>query len=137
MKNISKLFLGVAILLSVSGNVFAQQKIAKSIASVKEDGDFIYFSLTSPKPFIFGNNRYILHIGSTDFFRNKQSINRDRTGSMTFLIPVADFNMLKDGAAIYLTYGQPSTDNNDLEELSKADVPCWSLGKFSKTLLTK
>ena len=137
MKNISTLFFGLAILLSLSGNVFAQQKMAKSIATVKEDGEFIDFNLSSPKPFIFGNNRYILHIGSADFYRNKQTINSDRTGSMTFFIPAGDFNALKEGAAIYLTYGQPSTDNNDLEELSKADAPCWSLGKFSKTLLSK
>ena len=137
MKNVSALIWGLTIMLSCSGSVFAQQKMAKNIASVKQDGEFVDFNLTSPKPFIFGNNRYILHIGSSDFYRNKQTINSDRTGSMTFLIPANDFDALKEGAAIYLTYGEPSTDNNDLEELSKADVPVWSLGKFSKTLLTK
>ncbi len=137
MKYIHTFILGFAFVCSFSGSVCAQEKIAKSIASVKENGEFINFSLTSPRPFIFGNNRYILHIGSNDFYRNKQSINSDRTGSMTFFIPAGEFNSLKEGAAIYLTYGQPSTDNNDLEELSKADVPCWSLGKFSKTLLRK
>ncbi len=137
MKRISVLILGITLVLSFSGKAFAQEKIVKSIATVKADGEFIDFTLTSPKPFIFGNNRYILHIGKTDFYRNKQSFDHDRRGSMTFFIPVADFNALQDSAAIYLTYGQPSTDNNDLEELSKADVPVWSLGKFSKTLLSK
>jgi len=137
MKYINTLFLGIALVLSFCGGVFAQEKIAKSVASVKEHGDFVDFNLTSPRPFIFGNNQYILHIGKSDFYRNKQTINRDRTGSMTFFIPADAFSLLKEGAAIYLTYGQPSDDNDDLEELSRADVPCWSLGKFSKGMLTK
>jgi hypothetical protein len=131
------LFCSLLLLLSFSVNVFAQQKIEKNIASVKSNGEFVDFNLSSPRPFIFGNNRYILHIGNADFYRNKQTINPDRTGSMTFLIPISDFNALKDGAAIYLTYGQPTTDNNDLEELSKGALPCWSLGKFDKSLLNK
>ena len=57
---------------------------------------------------------------------------------MTFMLPVNDFDALREGSDIYLTYGQPTTDNSELEELSKSDnMRCWSLGKFSKTFLTK
>jgi hypothetical protein len=57
---------------------------------------------------------------------------------MTFLIPEDDFNALEEGADIYLTYGKISTDGKDKDAMSKADfIPFWSLGKFSKTLLTK
>lgn len=137
MKNIITLAFSLFVLLPLSGKIFAQEKARTKIAHVKQKDETILFTLSSSRPFIFGNNRYILHIGNNDFFRNKQSKNNGK-GIMTFMIPATDFNALQEGTAIYLTYGQPTTDNSELEELSKnSDTPCWSLGKFSKTLLTK
>ena len=137
MKNVIALFFSIIILLPFSMKVVAQERIKTKIAHVKQKKETVLFTLHSSKPFIFANNRYILHIGNNDFYRNTQFI-KDGKGIMTFMIPVADFNSLQEGTDIYLTYGQPTTDNSELEELSKADYArCWSLGKFSKTLLAK
>ncbi len=137
MKTVAVLFFSLFVLCSGSVRATAQQKAVTSIASVKEQGQLINFMLTSSKPFIFGNNRYIMHVGDKVFYSDRQSFNNS-IGSMSFLVSVSDFNTLQEGADIYLTYGRVSTDNKDIRAMNNADlIPFWSLGKFSKTLLTK
>ena len=137
MKYITALFFSLVILLPFPGKSFAQEKAKTKIAHVKQKDDLVLFSLTSSKPFIFGNNKYYLHIGDKEFTRNEQSKSNGE-GRMTFLIPADDFNTLNENAPIYLTYGVVSRDGTNMEEMSKVNfVQCWSLGKFSRKLLTK
>ncbi len=139
MKNITTLLLSIVLLMPFSGSVKAQDKARTRIVQVKQKGDIVLFTLSSSKPFIFGSNRYYLRIGDKSFTRNEQSHTNGK-GRMTFLIPKGDFNRLNESAAIYLTYGNISEDDaSSLEELGKADdfLRCWSLGKFSRKLLTK
>jgi hypothetical protein len=137
MKKIIVLFLSVLFLLPFTGRVLAQEKPKTKITTVKHKGENMLFTLTSSKPFIFGSNKYYLHVGDKSFTRNEQSKSNGR-GRMTFIIPTNEFNTLKDGEAIYLTYGRPSNDDMSLEEMSKDNnTRCWSLGKFSRSLLTK
>lgn len=150
MKHIIALFFSLVVLLPASYktqaqekhkskvvDVIAQEKAKTNIVNVKEKDQLIRFMITSSKPFIFANNRYILHIGNKEIYRNEQYAANGK-GFMTFLIPEDDFNALQEGADIYLTYGKVSRDGMDMDAMNKADyVPFWSLGKFSKTLLTK
>jgi len=138
MKNKATFFVSVFILLFFSGNAIAQHKAITHISVMESADEFIKVTITSSKPFVFANNTYILHVGNKEFTRKKQSIDHG-TGRMTFFIPKEDFNMLPEGDDIYLTYGSISVDDRgDLEAKNNADnVPLWSLGKFSKTLLKK
>jgi hypothetical protein len=135
MKKIILLSFALIITFFVSGNVNAQEKAQTKISSVTQKGETVRYSLTSSKPFIVGNNRYILRIGDKDFFRYEQSDNKG-SGSITFLIPENDFNALAEGNSVYLTYGKASEDA-DMEGLAKKSPRCWLIGKFSKDILTK
>lgn len=129
-------FFSIVIMLFFSGNVIAQEKAKTQITSVKQKSEIIRFSLTSSKPFIFGSNKYILYIGNKEFTRNEQS-HKNGKGYMTFLVPADDFDRLQDGSNIYLTYGEVSVEEVDMDAMSNSSRRCWSLGKFSKNLLTK
>ena len=137
MKNITALLFSLVFLLPFSNKAVAQEKARIKIAHVKQKAETILFTLSASKPFIFGSNKYYLHIGDKDFTRNEQSKNNGK-GRMTFFIPVDDFNKFPVGDEIYLTYGKLSGDGMSMEAMSKENfVQCWSLGKFSKTLLAK
>ena len=105
---------------------------------MKRKGDLVQFSLTSSRPFIFGSNKYYLHVGDKEFTRAEQSKSNGK-GRLTFLIPADDYRRLKEGAGVFLTYGNLGADDEQAyEELIKeCSTKCWSLGKFSKTMLTK
>jgi len=130
-----KIFFLSLIALFFSGGLYAQEKARTEITSVKQKGEIVRYMLTSSKPFIVGNNTYILHVGDRSFFQYEQSENKG-AGSITFLISVNDFNQLEDGNSVYLTYGMVSA-NADMESLSKRSTRCWAIGKFSKDILTK
>ena len=138
MKKIATLLFCILLVMSVSHKAFATEKPKTRISYVKQKGDLVRFSLTSSKPFIFGSNKYYLHIGDKEFTRAEQSKSNGK-GRLTFLIPSTDFKALKDGNAIYLTYGDPGVaDEAGFEELCKAGSPkCWSLGTFNKSMLSK
>lgn len=138
MKNIATLLLGVFLMLSVSHTVLAVEKSKTKVSYVKQRGEMVHFSLTSSKPFIFGSNKYYLHIGDKEFTRAEQSKSNGK-GRLTFLIPSSDFQTLKDGTGIFLTYGEmPADDDAAYEEMAKENtVKCWSLGKFNKSMLAK
>ncbi|MFI5195795.1 MAG: hypothetical protein ACHQD8_01780 [Chitinophagales bacterium] len=136
MRKIIIIFFSMAIMLFFSGYAIAQEKPKTETTSVKQKDETVRFSLTSSKPFIFGSNRYVLYIGNKEFTRNEQS-HKNGKGYMTFLIPADDFNSLQEGAGIYLTYGQVNVEEADMNEMSKNSRRCWSLGQFSKNLLTK
>src|SRR6478735_8648483 len=133
MKKIS--FLSALVLaLLFSANVFAQKAVTK-VSSVKQKGSEINFNLVSSKKFIFGSNRYELHIGDKEFVRNTQSEKAGK-GYMTFLLSSEEFSALKDDADIYLTYGHVKS-TQDMNQIAKQSPRCWSLGKFNRSLLTK
>jgi len=139
MKKSAILFFSIAIISLLSASAFAQEKANTKIASVTEKDNLVEFTLTSSKKFIYGNNRYVLHIGDKAFIRNRQSYDYDKKiGTLTFLIGKEDFDTLQDGKGVYLTYGYADETEQALDELSTHDFPtCWPLGKFSKQLLSK
>lgn len=114
----------------------AQEKPATAIGVVKDRGDVVSFTLTCSRPFITGNNRYMLYVGRQEFGRYEQAKKNGR-GLLTFLIPKDKFNALANGSNIYLTYGRVEPDEQDMDELARNSRRCWSLGKFTHTLLRK
>jgi hypothetical protein len=137
MKKAIFLFFSLAITFFFSGNATAQNKPTVAISSVKQNGKTVNFTLTSSKPFIFGGNRYVLYIGDKDFMLNTQS-HPNGKGIITFFIPEEDFNSIKEGAGVYLTYGHIFKDGDPSMEAKVAqNSHGWALGKFSKGLLTK
>ena len=136
MNKLITLVLCLFLTFSFSTNSHAQDKNKTKIGYLKHKGKDVLFNITGSKPFIFGGNTYVLHIGSNEFTIYQQTKVKN-TGSLTFTIYEADFQTLRDDDNIYLTYGNLSGEE-DLEDLSKEQYsPCWSLGKFSKKLLTK
>jgi len=136
MKPANTLFLVLAFLSFFSFPTSAQTKAVTKIAQVKEKGNTVYFTLTSSRPFIFGNNRYILYLGNKEFYRNEQSKKNGR-GVLTFFIPAKDFSAVKEGSKMYLSYGSMEVDNENAEEEARSNHRQWPLGVFSKSLLTK
>ncbi len=117
-------------------NINAQGKATISITSVKQKGETVRYTITSSRPFIFGNNRYVLYIGSKNFYTYEQA-KKNGKGILSFLIPVKDFKELAQGAETYVTYGHVNVETTDMTELSEYSKKCWSLGKFDKALLKK
>jgi hypothetical protein len=132
------LFLCFAIMCIAAGSAIAQDKAKISITSVKQKDKNVNFTVTASKPFRMGGNVYVLLIGDKEFAHGKQSKPNGK-GVMTIFIPADEFNDLSEGANIYLTYGHKYRgDEQAIADLSKQGrSQCWSLGKFSKKLLTK
>jgi len=114
----------------------AQVKARSEISGARQrDGD-IALTITCPKPFINGNNRYILYTGHKEFGRYEIS-RKDGKGVITFLIPKDEFNHLAEGSPVYMTYGHVEAEETDMEALAASSHRCWSLGKFSRSVLKK
>jgi hypothetical protein len=114
----------------------AQTKAVTKIAQVKEKAGTVYFTLNSSKPFIFGNNRYILHMGGKEFFRNQQS-KKNGKGVLTFMIPAKEYEEIQEGVKMYLSYGNMDVDGEDVDAHAEASSRQWPLGSFTKSLLTR
>lgn len=124
-----------------SGNIAAQGAAKTEITSVRQNAETVEFTIESTKPFYVGGNVHILHIGNKDFTRSKQT-KKDGKGTLTFLIPLAEWNALTDGADMWMTYGNlfkiSPDQNTDIKSLcAKSPSKCWYLNKFSAGLLKK
>jgi len=125
---------------SFSEFVFAQEKIKTEISSVEQKEQTVEFTITSSRPFYSGNNIHILHIGKKDFSLSKQ-YKKDKTGVITFFIPLDDFNGLTEGDDVWMSYGNKlrsdADERKDIKRFCKKnEKTCWSLGKFSKQVQT-
>jgi len=113
----------------------AQSKAKIEISTIKQKGETVKVTVSSSKPFIFGSNKYILHIGDKICSHYEQT-KKEGKGYLAFLVPSSEYKALTNGANIYLTYGHVDEDAN-LEALSKQNARCWALGTFNKVPLTK
>jgi hypothetical protein len=135
MKKIFFLILAGILTFFSTINMYAQGKAETKLSSITQKGETVRYTLTSSRPFIVGNNTYILHIDGRDFSQYEQSANKE-TGVITFLIPIGDFSSLTDGKSVYLTYGAVSV-NADMENLASKSARCWVIGKLNKDVLNK
>ena len=131
--------LAICFLLFISAN--AQEKVKTAITSIKLKDKTVELTVVSAKPFIVGGNMYLLYIGDKKFQLSRQS-KKDGKGILTFLIPYNDFTQAKEGANIWMFYGDYIlSDGNaapDFDALLKENPrTCWSLGKLKKKSLKK
>lgn len=136
MKKTFILFLCLAGTLFNSGKAVAQSKPETKIVSVKQN-ETVDFNLVSSRCFIAGGNVYILNIGDKEFGLSKDQSCRKGKGYITFIVPKADFNSLKEGESMYVTYGKVFRKGQDRAEIAQQHPRVWDLGKFSKQLMTK
>ena len=136
MKNLLLIFC-LAVLPFSATLATTKEKMKTTLSSVKQSNDMVTFTITANKKFYTGGNRYILHVGTKEFFRNRQS-GINGKGQLVFYIPTKDFDKLNDSAKIFLTYGGKGESEEDMEDMSKHNSNThWSLGAFSKGLLSK
>jgi hypothetical protein len=125
------------LLLSLpAGSAYSQEKATVKVASVREKGATVFFTLNASKPFVFGNNRYYLYIGKREYTRNEQT-KKNGKGVMTFFIPAREFSALRDGDAMYLAYGACNVEDEDMQAAARNSRHVWYLNTFSKGLLKK
>ena len=115
----------------------AQGKMSAKLSGLAEKGSEIEVSITSSQKFIFGSNRYVLHIAGNTFFRSRQSFNYNtHQGLLVFWVPIAEFKKLPDNAEVYLTYGGAEEPEESLTALAENEYPtCWHLGRLQKSSL--
>ena len=136
MKKLASLFFTITIILFFTGNSIAQEKAKMTITSVKQKGETVRFTITSSKILIFGGNRYVLYIGDQEFTMSDVP-DDENNRIISFPLSMAEFRLLKEGAGIYLSYGRIDIEEHDMGAYARQNRKCWSLGKFSKTMLKK
>lgn len=135
MKKLFVLFLTITLTLFGSDILLAQSKAKIEITSITQKDETVTISFNSSKPFIFGNNRYILHIGDKEFSRYDQA-KKNGKGSISFFVSASDFDNLADGIKMYLSYGRVN-ETQDMESLAQQSPRCWALGMLNKNLLSR
>jgi hypothetical protein len=116
--------------------VNAQADSPITLSKIEQNGDVVELSLSSDKNFIIGANRYVLHIGGTHFKYSKHPKGDVKT--ITFLIPIDQFEILEDGKPMVLVYGLYHSNTKQDGEGSQQngfEGPNWSAGNLNKSLL--
>lgn len=92
-------------------------------------GDKIHVNLSSDEPFRVGGNEYWLTIGESSFFLSLQDLKP--TGyHLAFLLSPEEYNSLRDGDPMYLTYGEYMKGDEKIPN----NKSFWDLGTFKKSL---
>lgn len=136
MKQIIILCLFFSLGLHTPFSAVAQQKAKAALASVRQHGRTVAFTVTSARKFYVGNDIYVLHIGASDFSYCNQD-DSGGSGKLIFFVPKEDYGALKEGAGIYLTYGATGDGPSAAEMCRQGMGKCWPLGTYSKKLLTR
>jgi hypothetical protein len=119
--------------------VFAgAEKSSMAITKLVRNGATIELSISADKPYYVGGNLQVLYIGNKHFTHSKFSESKGKH-IITFLIPQADYALLKEGDAVWMTYGEITRGEQealpDMEAYLKANPKsCWKLGKLHKKL---
>jgi hypothetical protein len=136
MKNIVVL-IALAIAVCVTSVATAQVWPKTELTSVKHAGKTVNFTITAPKPFIYGSNRYILHIGDHNFFQHQQSAKKGK-GMLVFAVPAEDLAKISDGSKMFVTYGDAGDGEQELEDAAKQNNKrCAALGKLNKKSISR
>jgi hypothetical protein len=143
MKKIFNKTLLLAVFFALGINVSNAQNSSISLARtgvVKQVDNTIEFTINASEPFYVGGNMHILTIDKERFSLYRQE-DLDGKGKLIFLIPSISFSKLKEGASIYLSYGEVldelSTDDEMQDVCKISPDRCKYLGSFSKSILSK
>jgi hypothetical protein len=88
----------------------AQEKQKVKMSLMKQSGQMVTLTITSPNEFYIGGNTHVLYIGNKHFDLHDQN-NIDGKGILKFYIPTDEFKKLTDGSKVYLSYGMLDADN--------------------------
>jgi hypothetical protein len=126
----------IVLLCFSAGNMQAQEKQKVKMSLMKQSGQMVTLTITSPNEFYIGGNTHVLYIGNKHFDLHDQN-NINGKGILKFYIPTDEFKKLTDGSKVYLSYGMLDADNEkELQDMCKQKFcPCWELGKLSKKQL--
>jgi hypothetical protein len=134
------------ILLSISSLIFlnvasnAQSLPKITIGNVYQSAESIEFNITATEPFYVGANVFVLHIGNFSFDLYRQT-DADGKGNLAFIIPINEFNLLKESMPIFVTYGNLFSNDASIKEKQLAAKEnaelCQYLGQFSPKIMNK
>lgn len=139
MKNTLLLFTILLGTYAVSAQTNVQVNSATEISLVKLSGETVEFTVESSKKFYVGGNIHILHIGNKSFGHSKNGKSGNKY-TLTFLIPVSEFNSLINGSEIWMSYGnkisKKDLTEDEIKKMEKSNPNAfWYLGKFNKSML--
>lgn len=138
MKRILKLLMLLVVMGVALQPTIAQEKQKAKIGQIKQENDKVTISVTSSKEFYMGGNVHILYLGDKSYSLYDQH-NEDGKGKLKFYVPIEEFKAIKDGARVYMSYGELVLEEGEsVEDVCKENFcPCWSLGKLNKKQLKK
>lgn len=138
MKKILHLLLLLVVMGTSIQPTAAQDKQKAKIGQIKLENDKVTVTVTSSKEFYVGGNVHILYLGDKSYSLYDQQ-NEDGKGMLKFYVPVDEFKSIKDGARVYMSYGELVLEEGEtVEDVCKENFcPCWSLGKLNKKQLKK
>lgn len=130
------------LLVLLSGIQKAEAQIPAStvIGSVLTQANEVEFAINANEPFYVGSNVFVLHIGTKSYSRYRQT-DVEGKGTLVFLIPKNEFQAMKKGSHIYLSYGEFWPEDAEEEEILDAckasPDKARYLGKLSAEMLLK
>lgn len=111
--------------------------VAMSSITLDDDQETVRVSVKTSESFIVGANRYVLHIGGRHFLMNEHP--EGSLSEIVFLIPLNDYETLKDQSRIILVYGfyhDNTLKDGEGEQSNEFVGKHWGLGKFTQQTLT-
>ncbi len=138
MKRILQLLMLSVVMGVTVPDALAQEKQKAKIAQIKQENDKVTVTVTSSKEFYVGGNVHVLYMGDKSYSLYDQQ-NEDGKGILKFYVPSEEFKAIKDGARVYMSYGELVLEEGEkVEDVCKENFcPCWSLGKLNKKQLKK
>ena len=125
--------IGLLLACLIASPALMDAQDTNTVKSVRTVNSTVEIELESSKEFPIRNEVVVLRIGKTEISRSKSP----KSGSLKtliFMLTPAEFEQLKDGDQMIVTYGR---DNDEVTAMSgrSAHDPRWDFGKFSKALL--
>jgi hypothetical protein len=138
MKRILQLLMLSVVMGVTVQDAVAQEKQKAKIGQIKQENDKVTVTVTSAKEFYVGGNVHVLYMGDKSYSLYDQQ-NEDGKGILKFYVPSEEFKAIKDGARVYMSYGELVLEEGEkVEDVCKENFcPCWSLGKLNKKQLKK
>ncbi len=138
MKRILQLLMLSVVMGVTVQDAMSQDKQKAKIGQIKQENDKVTVTVTSSKEFYVGGNVHVLYLGDKSYSLYDQQ-NEDGKGILKFYVPSEEFRAIKDGARVYMSYGELVLEEGEkVEDVCKENFcPCWSLGKLNKKQLKK
>jgi hypothetical protein len=105
-----------------------------SVESVRSVGRSVEIELHSSREFPVRDEVVVLRIGKKEFSRSRPPEDGS-LNTLIFILPVAEFDALPDGAPLTVKYGRQREEEGGMSADSAADHgPRWDFGKLNKAM---